>query len=183
MNIRLVNYTIDEKVMKPFCETIKKQTKIPVVYDSSPELFAPGSCPDAALYVGWYSLQHYIPSLTLNRGAVGWHVASLEAVHLRTLASNEWCPNLIRNGIAATLGAVGEPYLYAFPTPAEFYGLLLTGDYTVAECYWRTIPWTSWRLTLIADPLYNPYRLHPELSIHRLPAVMAGQEKLEAIDR
>jgi uncharacterized protein (TIGR03790 family) len=173
----------DVQCMMPLYEMIKAETKIPVFYDSSKALMAPGSAPDAALYVGWYSLQHYIPSLTLNRGAVGWHVASLEAMHLRTASSEEWCPKLIQNGIAATMGAVSEPFLAAFPAPADFFSLLLTGEYTLAECYWRTVPTTSWQLTLIADPLYNPYRLHPEISIHRLPPALAGRDKLEAIGK
>jgi hypothetical protein len=90
---------------------------------------------------------------------------------------------MIQNGVAATCGAVNEPYVGAFPPPEEFFALLLTGHYTLAECYWRTVPAASWRLTLIADPLYNPFKLHPCLSIYDLPKELAGQAKLKVLER
>jgi uncharacterized protein (TIGR03790 family) len=154
---------------------LKKQTKLKVVLDTAPTLFAPGSCPDAALYVGWYSLRQYVPAFTWKKGAVGWHVASFEAEHLRDPNSQEWCVKMIQKGVAATLGAVNEPMLGAFPLPQEFFALLLTGKYTVAECYWKTVPTVSWRMTLIADPLYNPFRQRPQLPIEALPPQMRGQ--------
>ena len=66
-----------------------------------------------------------------------------------------------------------EPLLGAFPLPEEFFPLLLTGKYTVAECYWRTNPLVSWRMTLICDPLYNPYQVNPQLDVGKLPAGLA----------
>jgi uncharacterized protein (TIGR03790 family) len=138
-------------------------------------LFPAGSCPDAALYVGWYSLQKYVPAFRWVRGSVGWHVASFEAQHLRDPASQEWCVKMIQNGVAATVGAVEEPTLGAFPLPQDFFPLLLTGRYTLAECYWRTVPQASWRLTLIADPLYNPFAKNPQLPLSALPPMLAGR--------
>jgi len=148
---------------------LRKATTLPVVFDESPTMFQPGACPRAALYVGWYSLQEYIPAFTWQRGAVGWHVASFEAMHLRDPNSHEWCVKMIQNGVAATIGSVDEPRLAAFPIAKDFFSLLLTGKYTVAECYWRTVPHVSWRMTLIADPLYNPFKADPQLSPNVLP--------------
>jgi len=167
-------YPSYDKHLKRLGEIVRKRTKIPVKVDGNKTLFSRGQCPDAALYVGWYSLQHYIPAFTWTRGAVGWHIASLEAVHLRDGDCNEWCVKLIQNGIAATLGAVNEPYLGAFPPPEEFFALLLTGRFTVAECYWKTVPAASWRMTLICDPLYNPFGRFPQLSVYDLPPEMGG---------
>ena len=155
---------------------LRKATSIPVVFDDAPAMFAPGSCPDAAMYVGWYSLQQYIPAFTWQRGAVGWHVASFEAMHLRDPNSQEWCPRMIRAGVAATVGAVAEPRLFAFPIPLDFFSLLLTGKYTVAECYWRTVPNVSWRMTLIADPLYNPFKANPQVSTDALPMTLPPKQ-------
>jgi uncharacterized protein (TIGR03790 family) len=121
------------------------------------------------LYVGWYSLKKYVPAFTWKQGAVGWHIASYEAMHLRDPKSDEWCGKMIQAGVAATIGAVNEPYLGAFPIPQEFFGLLMTGKFTLAECYWRTIPAASWRMTLIGDPLYNPFANDPLLSADLLP--------------
>ncbi len=161
--------------LKKLAGIVKKHTKIPVVLDTNKALFARGKCPDAALYVGWYSLRKYIPAFKWSRGAVAWHIASYEAHHLRTPLANEWCVKMLQNGVAATLGAVNEPYLHAFPLPEDFFRLLLTGNFTVAECYWRTVPSVSWRLTLIADPLYNPFKLYPHISIYSLPPALTGR--------
>jgi len=149
------------------------RTKLKTVLDEKPTVFRPDTCPYAALYVGWYSLKKYVPAFMWKPGSVGWHVASWEAVHLRDPASNEWCVKMIQNGVAATLGAVSEPLLVHFPPPEEFFPLLLTGRYTVAECYWRTVPAASWQMTLIADPLYNPFKANPQVDPAALPPKLA----------
>ena len=91
-------------------------------------------------------------------GAVAWHLASSEAVTLRNKDSKVWCPNLLKKGVCATLGPVAEPYTVGFPKPAEFFGLLATGEYTLVECYARTMLFCSWMTVLVGDPLYNPYK-------------------------
>jgi uncharacterized protein (TIGR03790 family) len=154
-------------------EFVARRTKMKMVLDTSSKLFAPGKCPDAALYAGWYSLRRYVPAFTWKRGAVGWHTASLEATDLRNPKSQQWCPQMLINGVAGTAGAVAEPFLMAFPAPDEFYPLLLTGKYSIAECYWRTCPNVSWQMTLIADPLYNPFKSNPQTSLAALPKGLA----------
>ena len=96
-----------------------------------------------------------MPSCIWTRGAVAWHISSYEARHLRDPDSNEWAVKMIQNGVVATVAGVNEPYLGAVPLPDEFFPLLMTGKWTLAECYWRTTPMASWRLTLIGDPLYT----------------------------
>ncbi len=160
---------------------IGEKTKLKVLTDDRPQVILPNTHKDVALYIGWYSLQNYVPGSHFAPGAVGYHVASLELTSLRNPLSKEWVPNLLRDGVAATLGAVSEPYLHAFPRPEEFFPLLLTGQYTLAETYWLTVPMTSWKLILIADPLYNPYRAHPGLKFDDLPAaVRASLRNIEA---
>jgi uncharacterized protein (TIGR03790 family) len=124
-------------------------------------LFEPDSCKDAALYSGWYSHAKFIDCCEYVKGAVAWHLASSEAITLRNPASKVWCPNLLQKGIAATLGPVAEPYTIAFPKPAEFFGFLITGKYTLVETYSRTTYLTSWMTVLVGDPLYNPYKNSP----------------------
>ena len=87
---------------------------------------------------------------------------------LRT-QSNQWCRGLLLDGIAATLGPVNEPFLQAFPPPDEFFPLLMTGKYTLAEVYWKTLPSVSWQMAIIGDPLYNPFKARPALAIEALP--------------
>ncbi|MDP6545176.1 MAG: TIGR03790 family protein [Phycisphaerae bacterium] len=152
---------------------VTRRAGIKAVLDTSAGLFAPGKCPDAALYAGWYSLRKYVPAFTWKTGAVGWHTASFEAADLRNPKSSQWCPQMLTNGVAATAGAVDEPLLMAFPAPEEFFPLLLTGKYTIAECYWRTVPNVSWQMTLIADPLYNPFKKNPQVLLKHLPPGLA----------
>ena len=64
---------------------------------------------------------------------------------------------------------MSEPFLTAFPPPEEFVPLLLTGELTLAEVYWKTVPLMSWRLGLIGDPLYRPFAAHPGLPAEALP--------------
>jgi hypothetical protein len=72
---------------------------------------------------------------------------------------------LISDGACATLGPVAEPYTIGFPKPAEFFGFLLTGEFTLVESYSRSVILTSWMTTLIGDPLYNPFAKNKLLKI------------------
>jgi len=135
----------------------KTQTQIPVVEERTAELFAPGSCPRTALYCGWYSLKRYVDAFDFVDGAIGYHIASYEAVSLRDLNSGQWCPSLLRDGITATLGPVAEPYLHTFPEPKAFFMELYEGRCLV-EAYYRSKPFNSWQLLLIGDPLYRPFQ-------------------------
>ncbi|MFP4105413.1 MAG: TIGR03790 family protein [Phycisphaerae bacterium] len=151
---------------------LQANSKFKTKLDTQKELFGKGSCPDTALYVGWYSLRRYIPAFIWNRGSVGWHIASFEARHLRDADSNEWCPKMIQNGVAATVGAVNEPYLGSFPLPEHFFPLLMTGE-SLGETYWRTTSTISWRMTLIGDPLYRPFKKNPAINKRVLPTGLA----------
>ncbi len=121
----------------------------------------PGEAPDVALYAGWYRLRQYEDAFTFRAGAIGYHMASAEAVRIHIAAESGWCKNALERGITATLGSVGEPYLDAFPEPLEFVALLMTGQYSLAEAYYLTSRWVSWRMVLFGDPLYNPWRAKP----------------------
>lgn len=134
----------------------KDRTKLAVRLDNTDKLFGPGECPQTAIYCGWYSLGKYVDAFTFVNGAVGYHIASIEASKLRDAKSSAWVPSLLERGITATLGPVAEPYLQAFPRPHEFFTHLFEGK-CLAEAYWRTTPYTSWQMMLIGDPLYRPF--------------------------
>lgn len=121
----------------------------------------PGEAPDVALYVGWYRLRQYEDAFTFRPGAIGYHMASAEAVSLHRASESGWCKKALERGITATLGSIGEPYLDAFPEPREFVALLMTGQYSLVETYYLTSRWISWRMVLIGDPLYNPWKITP----------------------
>jgi uncharacterized protein (TIGR03790 family) len=136
--------------------------KMDVTLDDSEKLFPPDSCPNCALYCGWYALQNYQPCCKFVVGAVAWHLASLEMTKLRN-PGREWAGNLLKDGAAATIGPVAEPYTIGFPKPEEFFGFLVTGEFTLVECYARTTYLTSWTMCLVGDPLYNPFAKTPKL--------------------
>jgi len=134
---------------------------MPVVLDNRPELFGPGEAPDAALYCGWYSLGEYMDAFEWVKGAVGYHVASSEAVSLHDPARKYWVKSMLEKGVIASVGPVTEPYLIAFPPPSIFFQLLMSGQYSLVEVFAMTNPFLSWRMILVGDPLYNPFRIKP----------------------
>jgi uncharacterized protein (TIGR03790 family) len=163
------SYSAYDQSLRDLAERLRQHTKLEVVLNDEAELFQEGDCPDAALYCGWYSLARYVDAFDWRPGAVGYHLASSEAATLRTPGSKVWCNAMLEDGICATLGPVSEPYLASFPLPDDFFSLLLTGRYTLAEAYYRTKPFNSWAMVLVGDPLYNPFKNKPALSEDALP--------------
>jgi uncharacterized protein (TIGR03790 family) len=133
------------------------RTKMDVKEERTEKLFAADTCPQTAIYCGWYSLKKYIDAFDFVDGAVGYHISSWEAIDLRDPNSSQWCPAMLKDGITATLGAVAEPYLHSFPEPRGFFLELFNGRCLV-EAYYRTKPFNSWQLVLIGDPLYRPFK-------------------------
>jgi len=142
-------------------DRVEKMGFLTVVRDAKEPLFSPGSCPDAALYCGWYSLATYVDAFAWKRGAVGYHIASSEMTTLKDPSSTIWCMKMLQKGVAATIGPVGEPYLQAFPFPEVFFGLLTEGRLTLVECYAASLPFLSWKMVLVGDPLYRPFYAKP----------------------
>jgi len=157
-------YRVFDESLEKLAEGVRTNTSLEVVLDEGGELFASASCPDAALYCGWYSLNKYIDAFTWVPGAVGYHISSFTAQGLHNKDSEGWCKRMLEEGVAATLGPVSEPYLHAFPLPENFFKLLLTGKLSLVECYYLTKPFSSWRMILVGDPLYTPFRYHPVMS-------------------
>jgi len=167
-------YGLYDQSLRNLATIVRLHTKLKVTLDDRDEVFAPHSVGNVALYCGWYSLRHYVPGCSFNRGAVGFHVASFELLSLHTPGESGWVRGLLTDGVVATLGPVAEPYLESFPEPDEFFPLLLTGKLTLAEVYWRTTPMTSWMQDCIGDPLYRPYAVNPALAVEDLPAGLRG---------
>lgn len=168
-------FTQYDASLRDLAERLRRHTSLKVVLDNNQDVFQLNSCPKAALYCGWHSLGRYVDAFEWTPGAVGYHLSSLEASWLqlnddnRVQTTRPWCPEMLADGAAATLGSCQEAYLAAFPPPDEFFSLLLTGKYTLAETYYRTCPFLSWTTFLIGDPLYNPYKNAPKLSETALP--------------
>ena len=144
----------------------------PVSLDMQPQTWkqpasgAGNQAANAAFYVGWYALldfQNIFGEHGLARGSIAWHIASQEAQNIWE-PGHGWCINLMRHGVAVTLGPVREPYVWAFPHGDVFVEALLSG-LTVAESYWVALPNVSWAMVLLGDPLYRPFGQHPRASL------------------
>ncbi|MBN1362663.1 MAG: TIGR03790 family protein [Sedimentisphaerales bacterium] len=150
-------YGYYDQSLRNLAQLIRSRAALPVTEETTGALFAPGSCPQTALYCGWYSVRRYVDAFDFVEGAVGFHIASFEAQGLHDPNGSAWCTAMLRDGITATLGPVAEPYLHAFPEPQAFFGELLEGRCLV-EAFYRTKPFNSWQLVLIGDPLYRPFK-------------------------
>lgn len=157
----LKSYDLYDASIHQAAALTQKLSTFPVHLDQQESLFQPGSAPQAALYCGWYSLGKYVDAFDWQRGAVGYHIASSECTTLKKAGSQVWCKQMLEDGIAATIGPVAEPYVQGFPLPELFFGFLLDGYYTLAESYFLSLPYLSWQMVLIGDPLYRPFRNIP----------------------
>jgi uncharacterized protein (TIGR03790 family) len=155
---KLTGYALYDNSIHLAAQNVRKQALLPVVLDEQQSLFQPGSALDAALYCGWYSLGHYVDAFDWRRGAVGYHIASSECATLRGGSSQVWVKKMLEDGVAAAIGPVAEPYVQSFPIPELFFYYLTDGYYTLAEAYYLSLPYLSWRMVLIGDPLYRPFK-------------------------
>jgi uncharacterized protein (TIGR03790 family) len=154
-DVKTAGYGFYDKSIHLAAQSLAEKKQIKVVINDEPELFQKGESPDTALYCGWYSLARYIDAFTWQKGSVGYHIASSECATLKRPDSEVWCKKMLDNGIAATIGPVGEPYVQAFPIPQIFFKYLTEGYLTLAETYLISLPYLSWKMVLVGDPLYR----------------------------
>ncbi len=176
------DYAIYDANLRDLGWLVREQTDMTVKLDKEETRFSnPGDAPDVAAYVGWYSLRNYEDAFTFNKGAIGFHIASEEAITIHDKDEKGWCKNALERGIAATLGATAEPFLDSFPMPLEFFGLLMTGRYSLAEAYQITSRYLSWRIALFGDPLYQPWKNKPKLESKALAAKSERAKNLDPL--
>ncbi|MCI0567374.1 MAG: TIGR03790 family protein [Acidobacteria bacterium] len=153
------SYGFYDQSLRDAADLFSRKTSYAVVLDNTERRFSqPGEAPDVAVYIGWYRLRAYEDAFTFRPGAVGYHIASAEAISIHDPRETGWCKNALERGITVTLGSTGEPFVDAFPPPSQFLGFLLTGRYSLVEAYYLSTRYVSWRMVLFGDPLYNPWR-------------------------
>jgi len=157
-NKKISGYSFYDRSIHRAAKIIREKKIMPVVIEDTQKLFQPGQCPKAALYCGWYCLAHYIDAFKWQPGSIGYHIASGECQTLKRKESQVWCKMMLEKDISATIGPVTEPYVQAFPLPEIFFGCLVSGQLTLAECYFISLPYLSWQMVLVGDPLYLPFR-------------------------
>jgi len=160
----LKGYAFYDNSLHLAADQVKNRNLMVVIVNEKKELFQPGDAPDAALYCGWYSLARYVDAFDWKRGAIGYHIASQECQTLRGGSGNYWCKRMLEDGAAAVIGPVGEPYVQAFPVPEIFFYYLTDGYYNLVESYFLSLPYLSWKMVLVGDPLYRPFMNKPTVS-------------------
>lgn len=159
--------------------------------DVRPETY-PESYPMShiAIYAGWYdgevSGPFRLPAVEFMPGAFAYHLHSFSADTLRS-SSSRWCGPLLAKGATCTMGCVYEPYLQFTPNIAVFLQFLGTG-YTFGEAAWASQLALSWQITVIGDPLYQPFgkspvALHARLARAQSPYLEWSFEKLVNLDQ
>jgi uncharacterized protein (TIGR03790 family) len=150
-----------------------RQAGFTVIEDDHGEEFgtapAPLRCDHAALYAGWYSLDHYNDAFSWNPGAIGIHLDSASARNPRS--GNNWAANAIAHGITVTAGATGEPYLDNLPHPDQAFFYLFNGA-NVGDALLRSERLLKWNIINIGDPLYRPFPNSPTLAARVRPPLM-----------
>lgn len=135
-----------------------RRAGFPVIEDNQGAEFgtkpAPLRCDGAALYAGWYSLDHYNDAFSWNPGAIGIHLDSASAVNPR--GGTNWAANAVIKGLTVTSGSVAEPYLSGLPHPDQVILYVLQGA-NVGDAFLRGTQWLKWMLLNIGDPLYRPF--------------------------
>ncbi len=135
-----------------------KEAGFPVTEDDTPAEFgtppAPARCDHAALYAGWYSVQHYNDAFSWVPGAIGIHLDSYSATNPR--GGTNWVANAVLKGITITSGAVTEPYLPGLVHPDQMFLYLFQGA-NIGDAMLRSTRWLKWAILNIGDPLYRPF--------------------------
>jgi len=160
-----------------------RRAGFPVTEDGHSEEFgtapAPLRCDHAALYAGWYTLNHYNDAFTWNPGAIGLHLDSASATNPR--GGTNWAAGAIAHGITVTAGATTEPYLDNLPHPDQVLWYLFHGA-NVGDALLRSERLLKWRIINVGDPLYRPFsknadleqRLRPKIIFALLPQMVLG---------
>jgi uncharacterized protein (TIGR03790 family) len=126
-------------------------------------------CDHAALYAGWYALDHYNDAFSWNPGAIGIHLDSASVRNPRSGAN--WAANAVTHGITVTAGAATEPYLENLPRPDQAFLYLFQGA-NVGDALLRSERLLKWNLLNIGDPLYRPFLNRPTLSTQMAPPIV-----------
>lgn len=125
-----------------------------------------------AVYLGWYSPDvtgpFADPGFRFAPGAVAYHLHSGSAKSIRT-ADKHWVGPLVARGACAVMGAVEEPYLRYTP---DLKALMeqLCGGATFGVAAYASQRTLSWQITVVGDPLYQPFAEPPEILRDRLDA-------------
>lgn len=126
-----------------------------------------------AVYMGWYAGNangpFVLPGFRFAPGAIAVHIHSFSAQTLRS-DSKAWCGPFIARGVAATTGAVFEPYLQMMHHLDLLMEALLRGE-SLGDAAYYALPVLSWQNVLVGDPLYRPFQRDLDWQLEHRAAV------------
>ncbi len=133
-----------------------------VDYEQTKKAFPVGARFDApAFYLGWWFMHPRgavaAPWVQFVPGALAYQLHSFSA---RTVRDPEhyWVGPFVSKGVAGTVGSVYEPYLDAFYRPELLMRALVSGK-EWGEAAYYALPFLSWQMVFIGDPLYRPFKV------------------------
>ncbi|MBL8890197.1 MAG: TIGR03790 family protein [Planctomycetaceae bacterium] len=97
-----------ENWLKAVSEQLKTIGGLNVQVESTAKLYQSGECPDALVYLGWYSLGKYIDCCKFKPGAIAYHLVPGDALRLRDGEQQGWCRSFLEAGATRVIGSVGE---------------------------------------------------------------------------
>ncbi|MCP5462490.1 MAG: TIGR03790 family protein [bacterium] len=139
-----------------------KQMNLRYEHNTASALFADNTCMSTQYYYGWYSYWNFKEVFNgyLRPGSIAGHLDSASFYSVQNTGDNNWGIHMISRGATASYGSIAEPYTFAFPVGGIMYDRLLRG-FPLIESYWASANTLRWRMILIGDPLYNPYKTPP----------------------
>jgi uncharacterized protein (TIGR03790 family) len=121
-------------------------------------------CTNAAFLGGWYGgAGSHIGTYSWVPGAIGIHVDSYSLGDFRNPFNGQtppgtWVYQELKNGLTVSSGSINEQYTYGSTRAAGVLWDLLQGA-NVGDAFLRNTRWsTRWRLVMVGDPLYKPFR-------------------------
>ena len=133
-----------------------------VDYERTKEAFPVDARFDApAFYLGWWFMHPQgavAASWTeFTPGALAYQLHSFSARTIRD-PDHYWVGPFVSKGVTGTVGSVYEPYLDAFYRPELLMRALVSGK-EWGEAAYYALPFLSWQMVLIGDPLYRPFKV------------------------
>lgn len=128
-----------------------------------------------AFYLGWWFMHPQgaiaAPWAEFAPGALAYQLHSFSARTVRD-PIHYWVGPFVSKGAAGTVGSVYEPYLDAFYRPELLMRALVSGK-EWGEAAYYALPFLSWQMVLIGDPLYRPFKISLDA---QLLMIQSGKE-------
>ena len=137
-----------------------------------------------AFVVGTASLGGTIEDNTWAPGALVDNVTSLGARPENFVAPEDGGKQLqvaisrwVRLGVAGVHGTVAEPLNNCFPS--RMFLVDYAGGATLAEAFWRNLPYVYWMNLVLGDPMTAPFARRPKLAIAASPPATQVGDQLQ----